>query len=811
MRQIIVGGFYNLLHVSTTEYNVISSGLSWDTVVLSKAGVVTNPGTLRNLRVELDGVPGTGTYTFTLHRAVGEGAFANTTLTCTVAADGTVASDTAHDVSVAAGDWICLECNPDSPDNARYARWTMEFEGDNANESLILCPYGWLGNSSTYYKAIGRPGYYGTEYQAVSVCPTAGKIKDLYVQMTADPGTAPDAYKFTLRKNGSDTTLTCTITADDVSGNDTAHEVTVAAGDLLTVACEPLNSPSVSTAVCMGMTFEADTDGESVIWGGSNNGTNTTDTEYHYLTPWLHASVSAWTSTEAQRYQLVQECIFKKFYVALWREPGAGKSNTVTIRQEGASPASGLAVTISDTDLTGNDTAHTISISDDDSVGIMCVPSGTPQLNLVFWGLVCDTAPPPVNYPISTSPGLTVSATVAYKAAWDRATSPGLTIAETISLAMTYTRLTSADLTAAVSVAFSRNRTIITSTALSISATIDRVVTYTRLTSADLTAAVSVAFSRNRTIITSTALSISATIDRVVTYTRATISNLIVSVAIFAGKNYDIALAAALTVSAAISRVMTYTRATTPGLTVAVSILKSWGIAIVTSANLTVATTILKSRSRTIITSANLTIAATIDRILAFVRTTAPGLTVAVSITIKSAWTIITDTALSVSATVDRTVTYTRGLAANLTASVSLLRTWGTKITTSAGLAVSATVNRVLAYVRSTSPGLTASTTISRAMTHVRATSTGLTTSISMVITGIHRYTVSLAANLIISATVTKRFAYKVSTSANLTVSVIIHYCRVLREIARVAIGRMASSRLDAGRISHWRRRRTCE
>jgi len=394
VKQILVGGYYDLLNISTTEYNSIGSGDYWDDDI-NQDTIVSTPGTLRNLRVELDDVPGTGTYTFTLRRAVGEGAPANTALTCTVAADGTTASDTEHDVTVAAGDVISLECNPDSPDNARYAKWTMEFEGDNANESLILQDArSWVG-TSTQYKALGVGGYSSNASNVNSVCPTSGTIKNLYVKLQDDPGDSPEGYKFTLMKNGAPTDLTCTVTADDKSGNDTAHDVTVAAGDVLNIKCEPVNSPTVSTAFSSGLTFVADTDGESIIWGAVTNQNLLADsTGFYYLSA---QSASTWSTTENQRQTWVQECVFKKLYVKLANSPGADKGYTFTIRQNGASPANGLAVEISgDTDTTGNDTTHTITISDGDDVGIMSVPSNTPTVGRVGWGLVCFIAPPPI-------------------------------------------------------------------------------------------------------------------------------------------------------------------------------------------------------------------------------------------------------------------------------------------------------------------------------------------------------------------------------------------------------------------------------
>jgi len=413
MKQVIIGGYYDLLNVADTEYNSISGGyVSWYNVYASRAQCISTPGTLRNLRVELDDVPGTGTYVFTLHRAVGLGAWANTILTCTVAADGTTASDTEHDVTVAAGDVITLECNPDSPDNARYARWTIEFEGDNASESLILTT-SWASTATTYYLALGRVGYSSTENSVRSVCPTSGTIKNLFVWLNKDPGdTGDDAYRFTLRianaGNGytlTSTALTCTITADDRTGNDAVNEVTVAAGDILTIMVEPLNVPADSVSPAIGMTFVADTDNESIIWGGSANPLNATDTEYNYLAT---QAAGVWTATEAQRYQLAQECTLKKLYMLLSGDPGGTDKYTFTVRKEGASPASGLVVEIAGGSTTGNDTTNTIAVSDGDTVNMMVVPTDTPAVADAYWGLVCYISSAA---PIVTPPTLALTLT----------------------------------------------------------------------------------------------------------------------------------------------------------------------------------------------------------------------------------------------------------------------------------------------------------------------------------------------------------------------------------------------------------------
>ncbi|GAH23248.1 unnamed protein product, partial [marine sediment metagenome] len=228
----------------------------------------------------------------------------------------------------------------DNTPTARFATWTSMFEGATAKESLLL---GSAGNSildvsTTYYFSVAQSSnYQAVENDTRQICPTAGKIKNLYVELSIDPGAAPDALRFTLRKNGVSQLLTVTIVADDTTGNDTVNEVTVAAGDILTMMVEPVSTPTGMPYFHWGMTFVADTDGESIILGGDEDDLNTGATEYNHLCGFG----SNWTANEADRYQLGQLCTLKKLYVLLSAAPGDGKSYTFTLRKPGNGQADG--------------------------------------------------------------------------------------------------------------------------------------------------------------------------------------------------------------------------------------------------------------------------------------------------------------------------------------------------------------------------------------------------------------------------------------------------------------------------------------
>lgn len=399
MEQVIIGGTRNLLDTTLTEYNTLTGTLDWSSSSDRCRQVISTGGKLKNLRVKLSGSPGAGTsYAFTL---MVNGA--PTALTLTIADAATSGADTTHEVDVVAGDLVGLRCVPTGTPTAREAYWTSMFKGSTPKESLILGSTGnrALSNSNDTYVQIasGDSNPTVTENDHREVCPTSGKIKNLYVQLRFAPGTAPDAYRFTLRVNGANSDdgegnpLQVTIVADDTTGNDTAHEITVAAGDILTMIVEPLDTPLGAPQVCWGMTFEADIDGESIILGGTSSSPNPAASVYIWLTA---DDITGWDGTEAFRYQLAQECTLKKLYLLLSAAPGDGKSYTFTLRKPGNGQADGnLTVTITGAaTTTGNDTVNTDAIADDDYVDLESTPAGTPDATDAYWGLVSYREPP---------------------------------------------------------------------------------------------------------------------------------------------------------------------------------------------------------------------------------------------------------------------------------------------------------------------------------------------------------------------------------------------------------------------------------
>jgi hypothetical protein len=389
-QQVIVGGFNDALFGQATEYNCLMGGGAWLASEASTYQVMPTAGTLSSLYVELSANINAGaTGIFTIMKNGSAQA-----LTCTIGAGASTGNDTTHSVSYVAGDTISIRATYTGTPGTPKAYWTTLWQGTTAGESICLES---IASSTTASKfgSIQGKGWASTEAYAKTPIPTSGTLKSLYVKLSADPGTSPDAYSFTLRLDTSggsaDTALTCTIVADNTTGNDTTHTITVAAGNLVDIRVTPLDTPSASPVCAIGMVFVSDTSGESLIAGGSSaDAPNTGATEYVNL---CGSGGTTWNATEASMYSLIQACTIKKLYVSLSAAPGSGKSYTISINKD-AGAASGLTVTISDTATTGSDTTHTYDPANGDTADIKSVPTSTPATTYVNIGLVCYIAPP---------------------------------------------------------------------------------------------------------------------------------------------------------------------------------------------------------------------------------------------------------------------------------------------------------------------------------------------------------------------------------------------------------------------------------
>jgi hypothetical protein len=74
----------------------------------------------------------------------------------------------------------------------------------------------------------------GTESKVQSIIPAAGTVKNFYVLAQQGPGTG-NSWTMTVRKNSTDTSVTCTISGTNTTCSDKSHTAVFAAGDLISV------------------------------------------------------------------------------------------------------------------------------------------------------------------------------------------------------------------------------------------------------------------------------------------------------------------------------------------------------------------------------------------------------------------------------------------------------------------------------------------------------------------------------------------------------------------------------------------------
>lgn len=98
-----------------------------------------------------------------------------------------------------------------------------------------------MANGSTNYVGMGGTGSSEIVYQYPMA--TACSVTAMYVSITVAPGSGK-SRAFTVRKNGSDTAVTCTVSDLATTANDTSHSVSFAAGDLLSISGVPASTPA---------------------------------------------------------------------------------------------------------------------------------------------------------------------------------------------------------------------------------------------------------------------------------------------------------------------------------------------------------------------------------------------------------------------------------------------------------------------------------------------------------------------------------------------------------------------------------------
>ncbi len=133
--------------------------------------------------------------------------------------------------------------------------------------------------NSTEYASIygsgataGNTSWNASENKVFQVMPTAGRFRNLRVAASGAPGSggdaASDSYTFALMKDGSNTSLTCSITNAEFSCQDLTNEISFTAGQKISLRKVPATTPA-SVEVRWSIEFIPDNRNETIILGST--------------------------------------------------------------------------------------------------------------------------------------------------------------------------------------------------------------------------------------------------------------------------------------------------------------------------------------------------------------------------------------------------------------------------------------------------------------------------------------------------------------------------------------------------------------
>ena len=394
-------------HGDTSQGNPISPlrGSTLQSISAGDSTPIVTPGVMSNLSVILSSAPGAGaSWTATIQKND-----VDTALAVTISgAAATSGSDTAHQISFAAGDTIRLNWTTGGASSKAWVtsiEWTpttageniYEFSGDFTNATDI-----------PVFGAVGA-GSGGTGFSATSIVASAGTISKIRVNTRSTP-TGGNSFTYRLRLNGVDqdgtggtTDTRATITAGNTSANSSFTPIAIAAGDLISIRYTQVGANTSAYDVGTVVFTPTNANESCSNVNGNTAGPSTTVTNYTYPRSVHNSGFDAWSTTESVRNYsgaATATVTLTAFYVAVSTAPGVGKSRTFTVRKNAAD--TGLVVTISDNATSGNITGQSVPLSAlSDRWTIKAVPSGTPAACFIKTSVLM------VSTPLVTAPPVT--------------------------------------------------------------------------------------------------------------------------------------------------------------------------------------------------------------------------------------------------------------------------------------------------------------------------------------------------------------------------------------------------------------------
>lgn len=339
--------------------------------------ISASDGNIRFLRVVLTTAPGVGnSRTFTLYKNG-----SSTAMTVTISDTNTTNSITT-DISVSAGDRFSMETTRSgTPTGAGDCHIALAF--DPTTEDQFTYPQAWangnavINSAGRYNPALGSSSSTPTADaigNSKSVIPIACTLDAFYVDIRDAPGVGTN-WTLILVKNGTEEASTSiTISAGTTTGNVTGLGISLAVGDVLTFKMKAKTGAPTTTYCGWGVRLIPTNSHQWILGGQSNTGSSISATNY---VPIVDTNGVNPVATETNVDIPVPFSVTVVAMAAIiTTAPSSGKNWTYRNRKNVGNGSSTFQ--IADANTTGNDTAHSDDLVQDDLIDISITPSGTP-------------------------------------------------------------------------------------------------------------------------------------------------------------------------------------------------------------------------------------------------------------------------------------------------------------------------------------------------------------------------------------------------------------------------------------------------
>ena len=363
MKQKLILSKDAAISVAATRYFPLT-GSSTSAVEGRQQNVMPTSGTLRNLRVALDGSPdngaGTQTYTIKLRK---NGADIND-VSCVISEAETTCQSSGS-VAVAKGDLMSYSLAFGATPTSRSMSAMIEFQGNSANQVVLLGAYqeALRTDANSRYGSLHGLWVSSSEHVARAIIPVAGTITSFYGIISAAPG-AGNTRVWKIYKNGAaEASSVLTFGESDTVVEVTGLSIAVnGTSDVFSVEIGGTTTPAAATGQWSAV-FAPTTNGEfPIMASGTSTAIATGATKYTGQS----ASVLMPADDRGTNQNIGNnDYTIKGMCVALYTAPGAGKSSTFTPQTSTGDAANPSAVTISGTATSGCSTGDLTPTADE--------------------------------------------------------------------------------------------------------------------------------------------------------------------------------------------------------------------------------------------------------------------------------------------------------------------------------------------------------------------------------------------------------------------------------------------------------------